>query len=245
MDETTIPAPEEKPRSLAPPSRTKPPPIAIRPQPALGDRAYSAIPRLPVKVNTPRTTTKQPEPNMIHADMAPLRGKAIARAGPAALRCGKTPVQGVPSRTRFSPRPTTLPSFHPVSRRPTHRGAGVVPGVQVERATVRTTWTPGAASARLCLGRWRTGWKHPAHTTTGPQSGTAPPPSRCRPIPRRRHPSCLWAVLAVIDSWLPALSTCGRASAAAAPSGPKAGARAQPEPGSAPGGAERSRGLMK
>ncbi len=42
--------------------------------------------------------------------------------------------------------------LHPVCRRPTHCGAGVVPGVQVERATVRTTWTPGASSARLCLG---------------------------------------------------------------------------------------------
>ncbi len=34
-------------------------------------------------------------------------------------------------------------------------------GVQVERATVRTTWTPWAASARLCLGRRRTGWELP------------------------------------------------------------------------------------
>ena len=86
---------------------------------------------------------------------------------------------------RLPPSPTTHPSSHPVRRRPTHRGAGVVHGVQVERATVRTTWTPWAASARLCLGRWRTGWEHPAHATTDPQSGTAPPPSRCRPIPRR------------------------------------------------------------
>jgi len=60
------------------------------------------------------------------------------------------------------PRPTAHPEAHPVCRRPTHRGAGVVPGVQVERATVRTTWTPGAASARLCLGRRRTGWEHHA-----------------------------------------------------------------------------------
>jgi hypothetical protein len=61
---------------------------------------------------------------------------------------------------------TTHLSSHPVCRRPTHRGAGVVPGVQVERATVRTTWTPGAASARLCLGRWQAGWELPAHATT-------------------------------------------------------------------------------
>jgi hypothetical protein len=120
---------------------------------------------------------------MIHADMAPLRGKAIARAGPAALRCGKTPVQGVPSRTRFPPRPTVHPSSHPVRRRPTHRGAGVVHGVQVERATVRTTWTPWAASARLCLGRRWSGWELPAHATTGPQSGTAPLHPGARPHP--------------------------------------------------------------
>ncbi len=52
---------------------------------------------------------------------------------------------------------TSHPSSHPVRRRPTHRGAGVVHGVQVERAT------------------------------TDPRPGTAPPPSRCRPIPRRWH----------------------------------------------------------
>ncbi len=82
-------------------------------------------------------------------------------------------------------------SSHPVRRRSTHRGAGVVHGVQVERATVRTTWTPGAASARLCLGRRWTGWEPPTHATTGPLSATAPPPSRCRPIPRRRRTTSL------------------------------------------------------
>ncbi|MYR41588.1 hypothetical protein GTW67_06035 [Streptomyces sp. SID5910] len=49
----------------------------------------------------------------------------------------------------------------------------------------------------------------------------------------------------MIDSWLPALSTCGRASAQRGRSGPKAGASPGAEPGSAPGGAERSRGLMR
>ena len=143
------------------------------------------------------------------------------------------------------PEPRLTPSSHPVRRRPTHRGAGVVHGVQVERATVRTTWTPWAASARLCLGRWWSGWEHSAHATTCPRSGTAPPPSRCRPIPRRRHRLDRGRVGRCSAHGPSALSTCGRASAAAAPSGPKAGARAQPEPGSAPGGAERSRGLMK
>src|SRR5690348_13195181 len=73
------------------------------------------------------------------------------------------------------PPPTTLPSSHPVRRRPTHRGAGVVHGVQVKRATVRTTWTPWAASARLCLGRWCAGWEPPASATTDPRSATEPP----------------------------------------------------------------------
>jgi hypothetical protein len=133
------------------------------------------------------------------------------------------------------------PCFHPVRRRPTHRGAGVVHGVQVERATVRTTWTPWTASARLRLGRRWTGWKLPAHAPTNPQSATAPPPSRCRPVPRRRHRLDPGPRSAVIDSWPPALSTCGRASAQRARSGPEAGAQRAAEPGSAPGGAERSR----
>lgn len=79
--------------------------------------------------------------------------------------------------------PTLTPSFRPVRRRPTHRGAGVVQGVKVERATVRTTLTPWASSARLCLGRWWSGWKYSTLATTGPRAGTAPPSSRCWPIP--------------------------------------------------------------
>jgi len=43
----------------------------------------------------------------------------------------------------------------------------------VERATVRTTWTPWAASARLCLGRRWTGWELPAHATTCPRPAMA------------------------------------------------------------------------
>lgn len=40
----------------------------------------------------------------------------------------------------------------------------MVQGVKVERATVRTTLTPWAATARLCLGRRWTGWEpHYAH----------------------------------------------------------------------------------
>jgi hypothetical protein len=85
---------------------------------------------------------------------------------------------------------------HPVRRRPTHRGAGVVRGVQVERATVRTTWTPRATSARLCLGRWRTGWELPRAHHYEPGRGD----SAClSAITRRRRPS---GRLVKNDAWL-------------------------------------------
>ncbi|AVH56476.1 hypothetical protein C4B68_12595 [Streptomyces dengpaensis] len=47
-----------------------------------------------------------------------------------------------------------------------------------------------------------------------------------------------WPRYAVIDSWPPALSTCGRASAQRGRSGPEAGAAPAAEPGARP--AERS-----
>ncbi|MGW1022885.1 Lrp/AsnC family transcriptional regulator [Streptomyces sp. NPDC002577] len=47
-----------------------------------------------------------------------------------------------PTHPSLAAQPTTFPRSHPVRRRPTHRGGGVVHGVQMERATVRTTWTP-------------------------------------------------------------------------------------------------------
>ena len=107
---------------------------------------------------------------------------------------------------------------------------------------------PGRQGPRLLGSAWVDGGRDgsPQRTPSmGPRSGTAPPPSRCRPIPRRRHRLDRGRVGRCSAHGPSALSTCGRASAAAAPSGPKAGARAQPEPGSAPGGAERSRGLMR
>jgi hypothetical protein len=129
----------------------------------------------------------------------------------------------VPSRTRFPPRPTAHPSSHPVRRRPTHRGAGVVHGVQVERATVRTTWTPWAASARLCLGRWRTNESSPRTPLRTRGRIRRPLHPGAGRSPTRRHRLDRWPLSTVIDSWPPALSTCGRASAAAAPSGAQPG----------------------
>lgn len=57
---------------------------------------------------------------------------------------------------------------------------GVVHGVRVERATVRTTWTPWAAPARLCLGRRCAGQELAAHAWTT----TVRVPLRPRPLPR-------------------------------------------------------------
>jgi hypothetical protein len=73
----------------------------------------------------------------------------------------------------------------------------VVQGVKVERATVRTTLTPWAATARLAPGRWQPGWKlpHPSHDAraVAGRAWSILEPER----PRRRHrlgPS-LWAVV--------------------------------------------------
>ncbi|MDF9817216.1 hypothetical protein M2266_006529 [Streptomyces sp. SPB162] len=85
------------------------------------------------------------------------------------------------------------PGCHPVCRRPTLRGAGVVQGVKVERATVRTTLTPWAATARLCLGRRWTGWQLPPspRTARGRRPGfrhprVGAPPPEALPVPGRR-----------------------------------------------------------
>lgn len=60
-------------------------------------------------------------------------------------------------------------------------------GVKVERATVRTTLTPLGRVCSALPGSAVDGMGAPARTPTGPQSATVSPPSRCRPIPRRRH----------------------------------------------------------
>lgn len=115
----------------------------------------------------------------------------------------------------------------------------MVQGVKVERATVRTTLTPWAATARLCLGRRWSGWE--PHDARHAPAGTR----ERRPVPSRSLSAPAGGIVVKPRAWFSSHAHgpihCGRASAAAAPSGPKAGARAQPEPGSAPGGAERSR----
>ena len=135
------------------------------------------------------------------------------------------------------------PRRHPVRRRPTHRGAGLAPGVQVERPTGRTTWTPGAKAARLCLGRRRTGWQPPQPNTTGTRT-----PGPCHP--GRRSAPAGGIVLAGASrahgcpTHLPPERARVRgASADGVRRGPKAGAR---RAGSRerPGGAERSRGCL-
>ena len=69
--------------------------------------------------------------------------------------------------------PPLTPASIPSAVDPHVCGAGMVRGVQVERATVRTNWTPWVASARLCLGRWQTGWELP---TPFPQPRRSPLP---------------------------------------------------------------------
>lgn len=114
----------------------------------------------------------------------------------------------------------------------------MVQGVKVERATVRTTLTPWAATARLCLGRRWSGWEpHDAHHESMRHPRTAPLPSRSLSAPA----GGMSLARGSVSTHALGPIHCGRASAAAATSGPKAGARERPEPGSAPGGAERSR----
>lgn len=58
-----------------------------------------------------------------------------------------------------------------------------MPGVQVERATVRTTWTPGAVSARLCLGLRQAGWEFPHLSPPRLAPARGPLPSRSLSAP--------------------------------------------------------------
>ena len=126
------------------------------------------------------------------------------------------------------PQPTTVPSSHPVRRRPTRRGAGVVQGVKVERATVQTNLTRWAATARLCLGRRQTGWELPAHATLGRRMRTAPPPSRSLSAPAG---GMLWPLPRSCGARLMPTALCTCASAQRGPSGPEARAAPAAEPG--------------
>lgn len=93
-------------------------------------------------------------------------------------------VAPIPPHLHHVRQPTAYPSSHPVRLRPTHRGAGVVQGVKVERAAVRTTLTPWAAPARLCLGRRWSGWEpHDARPAPAGTHEPAPLPSRSLSAP--------------------------------------------------------------
>lgn len=63
----------------------------------------------------------------------------------------------------------------------------MVQGVKVERATVRTTLTPWAATARLSLGRRWSGWEPTTLTTNPPALANGAPPIPESERPRRRH----------------------------------------------------------
>src|SRR5690242_6461077 len=62
-------------------------------------------------------------------------------------------------------------------------GAGVVQGVKVERATVRTTLTPWAATARLARVDGSRDGSTPHPPTTNSRSPAGPGPSRSRSAP--------------------------------------------------------------
>lgn len=71
----------------------------------------------------------------------------------------------------------------------------MVHGVQVERATVRTTWTPWAASARLCLGRRWTGWelpRTPLRTRSRERCPLHPGAGRSPPVAARQRAGESW-----------------------------------------------------
>lgn len=63
----------------------------------------------------------------------------------------------------------------------------MVQGVKVERATVRTTLTPWATTARLCLGRRWSRWEPTTLTTLRPAPANGAPPIPESERPRRRH----------------------------------------------------------
>lgn len=63
----------------------------------------------------------------------------------------------------------------------------MVQGVKVERATVRTTLTPWAATARLCLGRRWSGWEPTTLATIRPALANGAPSIPESERPRRRH----------------------------------------------------------
>jgi len=96
-------------------------------------------------------------------------------------------VRAVPRTWSDVPLTPTLLSSHPVRRRPTRMWSG------------RGSWRPGGARhctndldamGRVCSalpGSMADGMGAPTLATMCPRPGTAPPPTRCRPIPRRRH----------------------------------------------------------
>lgn len=147
----------------------------------------------------------------------------------------------MPANSRPPPSPAPIPYAvdpHTVER-------AWFRGVKVERATVRTTLTPLGRVCSALPGSTVYGMGAPRLHPYGPAGGNGAPSPGAGRSPAGGIVFDRAPFYAVIDSWLPALSTCGRASAQRGRSGPKAGASPGAEPGSAPGGAERSRGLMR
>lgn len=94
----------------------------------------------------------------------------------------------------------------------------MVQGVKVERATVRTTLTPWAATARLCLGRRWSGWEPTTLATLRPALANGAPSIPESERPRRRH---VLKPRLVLDSG--AVVRCGPRGPAWAPKAQRAG----------------------
>jgi hypothetical protein len=116
----------------------------------------------------------------------------------------------------------------------------VVQGVKVERATVRTTLTPWAATARLARADGRRDRSTPHPPKTNARSPAGPPPSRSRSAPA----GGIVLTPAVRDHLMPPASPSWARAASAGPSGAETGATARPGAGRAPGGAAAEPGAL-
>jgi hypothetical protein len=132
-----------------------------------------------------------------------------------------------------------LPSPIPSAVGPHFCGAGVVQGVKVERATVRTTLTPWVATARLARGDGRRDGSPPL-TATNPPAPAGPCPSRSLSAPA----GGIVLTSAVRFHLAPPASKLRARAASAGPSGAETGATARPGAGRAPGGAAATPGAL-
>ncbi len=83
-----------------------------------------------------------------------------------------------PHKTQRTSRRMCMSGSFPLRSLTCHRPSPPIPPL-----TQLPSRPPSTPPARLCPGRCWSGWELPAHAPMDPRSRTAPPPSRCRPIP--------------------------------------------------------------